>query len=317
MFGPHVDREHSRGPNRPSIVDHIRAARTAAAAVGFDAQVFQIFIAGPRSHAITLQEKEAVELRAFIEAAQEGHRRPTVFAHGTYLDYPWSGPARAAPILEELEICDRAGISGLVVHLGKPKVEEVAALLPLLAAPPRRRACIFLETPHLKPEHSHYETPEKLSALFRAVRAVDPTLSRFGLCVDTAHLWSCGVDLSSYEAADDWIRRLEAVEPPIPANRILLHLNDSLNERGSGRDRHAALLEGQIWGGYRGRPESSGLAAFVAYALRRRIPAVLERKPPEALLGDYALLRRLLPPTSCRSKSGRACPASSRAPPAV
>ena len=191
-----------------------------------------------------------------------------------------------------------------MIHLGKIPHEQVVGVLPRLLrlgpadAPHARRgkprtARLILETPAVKPKNSQYETPEKLAQLFRAIRRVDPRLKRVGLCIDTAHLWACGVDLETYEAAERWLQRLEAVSEDIPSKRIMFHINDSASKKGSGVDRHAPLLHGLMWGGYRDRPNQSGLAAFVAYADRHGTVAILERKPPEALLGDYSILERL------------------------
>ena len=289
MFGPHVSR--ARAPKRrgrPSIVEHIRAARAAAAEADFDAQAFQVFIAGPRNRTVTLRGEEADELRAYLDRT-----KLVAVAHGTYADYPWSGAPYISKFIRlELELCARAGILGLVIHLGKPPVATVMKFLPRLLSP-QSEALVFLEVPHVKPEDSHYETPEKLAKLFEAVRRLDPTLCKFGLCIDTAHLWSCGVDLQSFEDAEAWIRRLEAVADVIPPGRIMLHLNDSHSERGSGLDRHAPLLGGKIWAEYADRPQHSGLAAFVDYAVRHETLVILERKPAEALLGDYSALERL------------------------
>lgn len=318
MFGPHVDRVHAKSSGRPSITEHIRAARASAAAVDFDARVFQVFVAGPRNLAMTMRPEEADELKKYLDGASAGagagagagasagagagtdagantKPRLAVVAHGTYMDFPWHGkPHPAHFIRQELEMCARAGIFGLVVHLGKPPIAEVMKYIPRLISA-ERETLIYLEVPHVKPENSHYETPEKLAALFREIRTIDKTLCRFGLCIDTAHLWSCGVDLQSFEDGEDWLRRLEAVADVIPPDRIIFHLNDSLDTRGSGIDHHAALLEGKIWGEYKDQPAQSGLAAFVNYAVRNNIPTILERKPPEALLGDYAVIERLAP----------------------
>lgn len=290
MFGPHVNRTHARG-SRPSITAHIKAARVAAVSVGFNPQTFQVFVAGPRKMSITLQDEEADELREYIA----GEPGLYVVAHGTYLDYPWKPADYPIEFIHrELGLCARAGISGLVIHLGKPGVGEVMEKVQsLMANLGENPALIYLETPHVKPRNSHYETPEKLAALFREIRAVDVNLDRFALCVDTAHLWSCGVDLQSFEAADAWLHRLEAVADVIPPNRILFHLNDSLDALGSGVDHHAALLTGQIWRDYADRPMQSGLAAFAQYAARHRIRTILERKPDGALLDDYAALNRI------------------------
>jgi len=289
MFGPHVDRVHARGKPRPTITAHIRAARAAAAGADFDARSFQIFVANPRNKAITMRPEEEAELRAYL-AGNPGLR---VTAHGTYSDYPWHGSEKAVAFIhKELEICERAGITGLVIHLGKPDVAAVMGYIPRLLAGPSPVA-IYLETPAVKPENANYETPEKLAALFHQLRTLDPDLCRFGLCIDTAHLWSCGVDLSSFEAAEAWLTRLEAVADVIPPDRIMLHLNDSLEPCGNGVDAHGPLLAGRIWGGYADRPQQSGLAAFVDYAVRNKIEVILERKPAAALLEDYTHIDRL------------------------
>ncbi|GFR89426.1 AP endonuclease class II [Elysia marginata] len=238
--------------------------------------------------AITLLDEEADELREYLDH----NRELQVISHGTYADYPWYGKLHpAAFIRTELGLCERAGISGLVVHLGRPGVGEVMQVLPRLVTP--ARVLIFLETPHVKPEHAHYETPEKLAILFQEIRKLDPSLCKFGLCIDTAHLWSSGVDLQSFENAESWLRRLEAVASVIPPDRIIFHLNDSFDELGSGVDRHAPLLNGKIWGNYKDRPLQSGLAAFVDYIVRNSSIALLERKPQEALFDDFSVLGRL------------------------
>ena len=276
QFGPHAQRVFAkpRKGKRPSITAHIIAAKQQAATKsGFAAR--------------------ADELRAYLDANPDTY----VVAHGTYMDYPWYGkPYPAKFIRKELAMCARAGIAGVVVHLGIPGVKEVKPYLPRLMRESRGGAgpVVYLEVPHVQPHKSHYETPEKLAALFRVVRQVDPQLRHFGLCIDTAHLWSCGVDLSSRAAGDDWIQRLEAVAGVIPPGRILLHLNDSESPLGSGTDKHAPLLCGRMWGEYRDCPSKSGLVPFVEYAIRHNIPTILEHKP-EFLEHDYQVLNKMAP----------------------
>ena len=138
---------------------------------------------------------------------------------------------------------------------------------------------LYLETPALLPKNSHYETPAKLAKLFEGIRKwVDPHLQYFGLCIDTAHIWASGVDISSFEKASEWLAGLEAVHHIIPPRAIMFHLNDIVNPLGSGKDEHAPLLMGAIWGEFNRCPEKSGLAAFLDYARRHSIPTILERK---------------------------------------
>lgn len=154
-------------------------------------------------------------------------------------------------------------------------------LTPRPADPSAQPDCvrIYLEVPSVLPKNSHYETPEKLRHLFSNIRGkVDPGLIYYGLCIDTAHIWASGADISSFAKAADWLERLEQCHDVIPPHAIMFHLNDNRNPLGSGADEHDCLLQGAIWGDYAQCPEKSGLAAFLDYARRFNIPTILERK---------------------------------------
>lgn len=286
MFGIHVDRVWAAGPGRPPMADQVQAAIGFARENNVQLRAAQIFVAGPRQRRMSLGDEEAAGLRRLV--ADTGL---AIFAHGTYLDSPWTGDAHAAHFIrEELQKCEQAGLRGLVVHVGKPSPEEIAPYLPRLMGPGPR---VYLEMAAVKPSNSNYETPEKLDRLLQTLRRVaDPQLESFGVCIDTAHLWSCGVDLSSYDAAQAWLDRLT-----VPGAALLFHLNDSRDERGSGKDHHAPLLAGKLWGEYRDRPRASGLAAFVEYALQHDIPTILERSgnQPAAFVPELHVLLELAP----------------------
>jgi endonuclease IV len=292
LVGPHVNRYHAPGA-RPSIVEHIEAAAAEALAeAGLAVTAAAIFVGGPKNREITLRGEERAQLREYVK--RTGLR---VIAHSSYSAQPWRGdPDAARYIREELGVCQEAGIAGLVVHLPKLPVEHVMRYIARLCEPGAPDVRLYFETPAVRPAESYYETPEKLAALFAAIRAeIDPRLEHFGLCVDTAHLWTCGVDLRSYEAADEWLRGLEAAADVIPPAAVMIHLNDSARARGVGPDTHAGLAHGKIWEGYLDRPEAGGLAAFTDYAQRHETPVILERKPKEALKHDYLVLRKLTP----------------------
>jgi len=103
---------------------------------------------------------------------------------------------------------------------------------------------------------------EELAALLEAIPVAQS--SRVGICLDTAHVFAAGYDLRADPAAvlDEFDRR-------IGLERLLLfHLNDSVNELASRRDRHANIGEGRI-----------GAAAFGALLCDERVagvPGVLE-----------------------------------------
>lgn len=146
---------------------------------------------------------------------------------------------------------------------------------------------------HVSEAKSVYHTPGQLGELLRRIReGPDPQLRRVGLCVDTAHLWANGVDIAGCDSADAWVAGFEEVLDEHAAGErgvydrtvLALHINDSLAARGSGKDAHASLLTGTIWGGRTIR--ESGLSAFLGLAARRDAIAILERKPAEELAGD-------------------------------
>lgn len=292
MFGPHVNRDLAPPGGRPGLAAHVRAAAAQAAAAGVQMGAFQVFVGGPRRLKLTLGGAEADELAAYV--AETGARG---LAHGTYLDVLWSGkPYVERFVRAELAACARAGLEGLVLHLGTTPPETVVDRLRELVdrAPLPEGPRVVLETPAARPENAHYATPQALAELFDGIRTeADPGLAHFGLCVDTAHLWACGVDVSGAEAAAAWLADLDAAADVIPPERVVLHLNDNRFPRGGGRDTHDAVGGGQIWGGRADRPRACGAAAFVEWAETHGAPVIFERKPPALLAQDYEYLAAL------------------------
>src|SRR5262245_3174127 len=292
LIGPHVNRYHAQG-TRPDISEHIEVARREAEVeADFKITAVSIFVGGPHDRRINLREAEGARLAEYID--RTGIK---VIAHSAYSAVPWRGdPDAARFIREEAAVCQAAGVTGLVVHLPKAPVAQVMRYIARLYNPAAPDVRIYLETPAVTPRESSYETPAKLAALFRQIRAsLDPELRFFGLCVDSAHLWTCGIDLQTYAAANRWLTDLEMVADVIPHAAVMIHLNDSERLRGVGPDTHAPLAKGKIWGEYRDRLGESGLAAFTDYAQRHDTPVILERKPKESLKNDYFVLAELVP----------------------
>jgi deoxyribonuclease IV len=75
-----------------------------------------------------------------------------------------------------------------------------------------------------------------------AARGVDR--DRLGFCLDAAHAWAAGIDLSHPAATD---RFLADFDGRIGLDRlVMVHLNDSKSEPGSRVDRHEHLGAGRI-----------------------------------------------------------------------
>jgi endonuclease IV len=286
-----------------TIAAHILAARATAAESGIKLEVAQIFISSPRAREFVMTKDESAELKKVIAA-----EKIRVIAHGSYLDSLLAGPRALEFIRKEAECCEAAGITGLVLHLPNVPPEKFIKSLAHAYAKRAPGVRIYLETPTTTATTaspltgSHYETPAKLAKLCALVRQYcDPHMERTGICIDTAHLWVNGVDISSYKKAAAWLAELESLEHIIPMACVALHLNDSVRELGTGPDMHAGLGLGKIWGGAANNNDGvvniaerfGGLAAFVEFAQRHGTPVILERRPVELLPQDYQILHAL------------------------
>lgn len=278
-FGPFVSRNFAYG-KRPGMASHIKAALREAEKANFSATAAMVYVSKPRGLSITLTPQEEAPLAALAEQVR-------VTAHSAYMAFPWKeNPIGACFVCEELRTCRRAGLQGLVVHLPKEPMATVLKYAERLRVDDGVR--IYLETPAVVRPNTHYDTPEKLGVLYAELLALGLDV---GICVDTAHLWVNGVDISTRAAAEDWLRRLD--NSGIPPDAVMYHLNDSDLALGTGPDSHAGLGCGRMWGPYKARLHESGLAAFVEYAVRNKQMVILERDK-ELLGGDYAALNQLL-----------------------
>ncbi|MEX0626964.1 MAG: deoxyribonuclease IV [Chloroflexota bacterium] len=95
------------------------------------------------------------------------------------------------------------------------------------------------------------DTLEELAAILDAVTAGEGRQLVF--CLDTAHLWGAGYDISTASGATAVLDRFDQL---IGLDRLaLVHLNDSRSQLGSRGDRHEHIGAGRIG--------AAGLAAFL------------------------------------------------------
>jgi deoxyribonuclease-4 len=109
---------------------------------------------------------------------------------------------------------------------------------------------------------------------------------RVGVCLDTAHSFEAGYDLSNKDGIE---RTLETFDQTIGLKRLhLLHLNDSKTPLGSRRDRHWHIGEGHI-----GR---EGFRGLVNHPLLNRLPGIMEtpRKDTVEDLKNMKVIRSLV-----------------------
>lgn len=259
-------------------VEHVRG-------YGITAPCAQIFVSGPQSYTPTLSDEDKAAVRNYVrETGLE------LVVHGAYVDNPWNGGAKSiSNIRNEMRTAARIGAKGVIVHLSSKASSSLAHVLTNIAkvdSATKRDVVLFLEINAAKPSAATFETPEKVGGLFHNARAIagdpaeNPDALRLGLVIDTAHLYSCGVALDTREAAQRWIERTMAALPR--DTPVMFHLNDSMSELGSGRDRHAPLTSGNLWRPYslddgHLKIEDSGLYYLMGWAEEHGAMMILER----------------------------------------
>ena len=88
--------------------------------------------------------------------------------------------------------------------------------------------------------------------------------SKMGICLDTCHVWDGG-----YDIVHDLDGVLNDFDHIIGLERLkVIHLNDSLNDCGSHKDRHARIGEGKIG--------MEALVRIIKHPVLREIPFILE-----------------------------------------
>jgi deoxyribonuclease-4 len=109
-------------------------------------------------------------------------------------------------------------------------------------------------------------TVEELAEILEAIagRGVDST--RVAFCLDTAHLWGAGYELSSSEVVGTVIETFDRL---IGLDRlVMIHLNDTKSDLASRSDRHEHIGAGRIG--------PAGLGAVLCHASLARVAYYLE-----------------------------------------
>lgn len=252
---------------------------------------FQIFTRNPRGWAVNpIPRSEVFSFKNRLAAS--GIERTSVVVHMPYLPN-LSGPQgefyqRSVKTLkEEMQRCEVLGISYLVIHLGshmgKGSKSGIDQLINALDT-----ACVHRQSPNgvvvLLENNAGYRNNVggKLEELRLILDKLNNT-ERFGLCIDTCHLFASGYDLRTHESV---IMVIEKIENIIGVEALkVIHLNDSKGPLGSNLDRHEHIGLGSI-----GR---EGIAAFINHATIKALPIIMET-PIDTRRGDEENLEIVL-----------------------
>ena len=253
-----------------------------AASIGAD--TFQFFTRNPRGgRAKAFDPQDAAVLAGELADGALG----PVIAHAPYTINPCSKDPRVREfaletMADDLSKLDRIPGVYYNFHPGSHGGQGAEAGIGLIAEtlrqllPPGGRTVVLLETMAGKGSEVGGSF-EELRAILDAADRPD----RLGVCLDTCHVHDGG-----YDIVNDLDGVLEEFDRVIGLQNLrAIHLNDSKNERGARKDRHAVIGGGKIG--------LKALAAVVRHPALRQLPMVLET--PNELPGyaaEIQLLRR-------------------------
>lgn len=110
------------------------------------------------------------------------------------------------------------------------------------------------------------DTVEELEQIVEATAAAGADPARLAICLDTAHLWGAGYDISRPEVTDELLERSDELLGP--ERLAMIHLNDSKVALGSHADRHQHIGAGSIG--------AAGMRHLVTHPRLARVPTYLE-----------------------------------------
>lgn len=223
--------------------------KTLEAARDLGCETAQIFVSNPQGWAVPTPRPDA---EAFIEGKRKLGLSPVV-AHAKYL-INLASPndelrTRSVQALaRELIAAGELGVEIVVVHAGSHGGDgEEKGMDRLIKELDRVRglAAGFAGTSGPVAEPVVENSVGAGTQLCSSFDSLGGAARRAGVrvCVDTAHAFVAGYDLSTPDGARLVAEELEAAAGPAIA---LLHLNDARNELGSHRDGHRKIGEGQI-----------------------------------------------------------------------
>lgn len=246
-------------------------------AVSIDANTFQFFTRNPRGgRAKAIGPKDIAAFAAY--APEHGIER--ILAHAPYTLNPASDKQQTRDfalmvLAEDLGRMEETPHQLYNMHpgsaVGQPCEVAIAKIADALnqSLLPHQTTTLLLETMAGKGSEIG-GTFEELAAIIAQVELE----SHVGVCLDTCHVWDAG-----YDIVGDLDGVLEEFDRVIGLDRLhAIHLNDSMNARGSHKDRHARIGEGEI--GFK------ALAAVTNHPKLRDLPFYLETPNPD--LAGYA-----------------------------
>lgn len=255
-------------------------------AVQLNANTFQFFLRNPRGGAA--KDINPDDVREFLAlATAQGFGK--ILAHAPYTLNPCSKDASIREFARNVFADDLRRMENIPgnlynfhpgSHVGQGVEKAIPEIVEILdeVMPEAKHTTVLLETMSGKGSEVG-ATFEELAEIIS--RARDNAPERLGVCLDTCHVYSAGYDIVN--RLDDVLEKFDRI---IGLNRLhAIHLNDSMTEFASHKDRHERLGQGTIG--------KEALIRLINHPALKGVPVNLET--PNELPGyaeEIALLRQ-------------------------
>ncbi len=255
-----------------------------------DCETIQLFSRNPRGwRYLPLDQNDGEEFRASIKASL----LHPVFVHLPYLPnlaYRLSKfyTRSISAVVTDLKRAEQLGAQYLIVHIGHrmessegDAIEAVSQGINQAFKEIRNSVILLMENTAGQGTEIGYNFEQ----IKRIIDRVEEN-ERLGVCLDTAHTFEAGYDLSRKDETD---RTLETFDRTVGLKRLhLLHLNDSKTPLGSRKDRHWHIGEGYIG--------VEGFRYLINHPLLKHLPGIMEtpRKDTVEDLKNMKVIRSLV-----------------------
>lgn len=231
------------------IGNHLSASKGYAAmgkaALALDANTFAFFTRNPRGG--KAKEIDEKDVEKFLNFAKE-HEFGKIVAHAPYTMNLCAAKEDVRSFSKEMLLDDLKRMEYTPYnyynfhpgsHVGQGAEKGIALIAEALneALKPEQTTTVLLETMAGKGTEVG-RTFEELREILDRVELND----KMGVCLDTCHVWDGG-----YDIVNDLDGVLNEFDRVIGLDRLkAVHFNDSMNDCGSHKDRHAKISEGKI-----------------------------------------------------------------------
>jgi deoxyribonuclease-4 len=246
-------------------------------AVQFGCNTFQIFISNPRGWRPTLIPES--DVKNFKDKYQKTNMQGAV-AHSIYLinmasPNTYLREQSIESLISGLVNVERLGLSGLVTHIGSHQgdglekgTERVVECLDQILTDTTCCAMLLLENT-AGAGNLVGKTFKEIGDILKKVDS-----ERLGFCLDTAHAFEYGYEINTAAGLEALVTE---IDKEIGLNKLCaIHLNDSMTDLGSNRDRHETYGKGMIG--------KAGLTRIINHPKLRDKPFIMET--PEISKGN-------------------------------